>query len=253
MSDNDQFNDADDYEFDDAELEINIQELDADARFDIAVHEAGHAVVALVLGFVVTKVTIKPTPTTPEEHGEMLLGRMEYISDESRGYRRNPKSMARAQILVALGGPCAGFIMRRINIDADGCIGDFVSVFTKAKEAGIEHEVDRLIRYACRMVIRHYEKIARVAHELDRRKHGTLNWYWVHRHAYHTRSQWRALRRKVLARRRAKFRAWAREHRGQADCGGRRGRRLDPAGPQGRKWRKKENVSTSLLQINPRH
>ena len=66
-----------------------------DYRLDIAVHEAGHAVIARVLGFLGGRVTIKPTTDA--------LGTAEYFRvfyKPRRYYRPNAKSLARAVILV---------------------------------------------------------------------------------------------------------------------------------------------------------
>ena len=161
---------------------------------DIAVHEAGHAVIALVLGFLGGRVTIKPTPDA--------LGTAEYLRllyMPRRYYRPNAKSLARASILVSLAGPMAS----GAPIDSR-CNSDIEHAYAEAKAAGIEHEVERLAAYACCLVHRHREKIARVAHELVRRKSGTMSAYMVHRFTFHSKAEFRRMRRKLLAARRKK-------------------------------------------------
>ena len=83
-----------------------------DELLDIAVHEAGHAVVALILGFRGGRVTIKPTADA--------LGTAEYFQllyMPRRYYRPNAKSLARAVILVRLAGPIAALYLRDVPID----------------------------------------------------------------------------------------------------------------------------------------
>jgi hypothetical protein len=164
--------------------------------FDIAVHEAGHAVIALVLGLIGGTVTIKPTPDA--------LGTAKYspvLIRPRRYYRPNAKSLARAGILVTLAGPVAALDLCGVRIDSR-CNDDANSVYTEAKAAGIEHEVHRLTAYTRRLVMRHRDKIGRVADELYQRKSGTMSSYMVRRFTYHSRAEWRAMRRKLLAARR---------------------------------------------------
>ena len=171
----------------------------SDNKFDIAVHEAGHAVIALVLGFLGGRVTIKPTADAlgTAEHFPVLFMPRRY-------YRpKNPKSLARAGILVSLAGPIAALDLRDAAIDSRSN-DDIKNAYAKAKAAGIEHEVERLITYAHRLVHRHREKIARVAYELAERKSGTMSAYMVHRFAFHTKAEFRRMRRKMLAARRKK-------------------------------------------------
>jgi hypothetical protein len=165
----------------------------SDNKFDIAVHEAGHAVIALVLGFLGGRVTIKPTTDAlgTAEHFPVLFMPRRY-------YRPNAKSLARAGILVSLAGPIAALDLRDVPIDSR-CNGDVKNAYAGAKAAGIEHEVERLITYAHRLVHRHREKIARVAYELVERKSGTMSAYMVHRFAFQTKAEFRRKRRKMLA------------------------------------------------------
>ena len=137
-----------------------------DELLDILMHDAGHAVVALVLGFLGGRVTIKPTTDA--------LGTAEYFRvfyKPRRYYHPNTKSLARAVILVHMAGPIAAFYLRDVPMDAS-CNDDFKNAYAEANTAGIEHERKRLNQYAFRLVQRHCEKITRVASELVERKSG---------------------------------------------------------------------------------
>lgn len=165
-------------------------------RFDIAAHEAGHAVIAIMLGLLGGSVTIKPAGET--------LGTAEYfpvLFMPRRRYRPSAKSLARANILVSLAGPVAALYFRDVPIDGR-CGFDAERVYAEAKAAGIEHEVERLSSYACRLVYRHREKIVRVARELVARKSGTMSASMVHRFTFHSKAEFRRMRRQFLAIRR---------------------------------------------------
>jgi hypothetical protein len=100
-----------------------------DELFDIAVHEAGHAVIAIVLGFLGGRVTIKPTPDalgTAWHYPVLFMPR--------RHYRPNAKSLARAGILVSLAGPMAALDLRDAPIDSR-CNSDAENAYAKAKAA----------------------------------------------------------------------------------------------------------------------
>jgi hypothetical protein len=160
---------------------------------DIAAHEAGHAVIAIILGFLGGRVTIKPTTDalgTAEHFPVLFMPR--------RRYRPNAKSLARAGILVSLAGPIAALDLRDVPID-DSCNGDIKNAYAEAKAAGIEHEVKRLITYTHHLVHRHREKIARVAYELVERKSGTMSAHMVHRLTFHSKAEFRRMRRRLLA------------------------------------------------------
>jgi hypothetical protein len=168
-----------------------------DELLDTAVHEAGHAVITIILGFLGGRVTIQPTPDA--------LGTAEYsrvLFMPRRYYCPNAKSFARAVILANFAGPIAALYLRGVPIDSSCNGGDAEQVYTEAKAAGIEHEVERLAAYACRLVHRHREKIARVACELVERKSGTMSAHMVHRLTFHSKAEFRRKRRKLLAVRR---------------------------------------------------
>jgi hypothetical protein len=168
-----------------------------DKLLDTAVHEAGHAVIAIKLGFPSGRVTIKPTTDA--------LGTAEYsrvLIKPRRYYRPNAKSFARAVILVNFAGPIAALYLRGVSINSRCNGGDAEQVRAEAKAAGIEHEIERLATYACRLVYRHREKIARVAYELVGRKSGTMSAHMVHRFTFHSKAEFRRMRRKLLAARR---------------------------------------------------
>lgn len=162
-------------------------------RLDIAMHEARHAVIARVLGLLGGPVTIKPTTDA--------LGTAEYsrvLYKPRRYYRPNTKSLARAVILVQMAGPMAAFCLRGVRMDAR-CGDDFERAIAEAKAAGIERERKRLNQYAYHLVQRHHEKITRVASELVERKSGTMSAYMVHRFTFHSKTEFRRMRRKMLA------------------------------------------------------
>ena len=153
--------------------------------------------IILILGFSGGRVTVKPARNArgTAEYSRVLIKPRRY-------YRPNAKSFARAVILANFAGPIAALYLRGVPIDSRWNGGDAEQVYAEAKAAGIEHEVDRLATYACRLVYRHREKITRVAYELVRRKSGAMSAYMVHRFTFHSKAEFRRMRRKRLAARR---------------------------------------------------
>ena len=166
-----------------------------DARWDDAIREAGHATIATLLGVPVILATIKPSAG--------MRGQVIYLHHDAEV----DLEVMRTRIIVCLAGPIAASLLHGVGIDDIGNHDDYDFIFRAVEAEDLWDEADHLITYTKQLVLEHRDKILRVAVELYRRRSGTMNGYMVHRFTYHTRSEWRALRRKVLARRRARIRA----------------------------------------------
>jgi ATP-dependent Zn protease len=137
----------------------------ANRRRHIAYHEAGHAVIALILGYKVGKVTIKP------RYSQLTLGRTEGIQPGEASSNRVVDREA-TDIKIDLAGPLAEQLINPAPFDElieNGSGGDWRSARRTARSFGLNtpREAEILIvRYALEsavLVQQHQEAITRVA------------------------------------------------------------------------------------------
>jgi ATP-dependent Zn protease len=133
----------------------------------IAYHEAGHAVIALVLGYKVGKVTIKPKPFT--------LGNVEMEVGEASSDRCVDRDAA--DIKIDLAGSLAERLVNHSPLNElieQGSRGDWLSVRRTARQLNTQREAEILIVMlaleTAALVQQHKEAIGRVAAALLERE-----------------------------------------------------------------------------------